>query len=156
VAVHIHLLWHVAGGAGTLAPDAVVKLAPYVTRYGQTLGCTVYAVGGADDHLHVLLELPPNKSYGALSDELTRATARFVREAYGPTNFAWDTEYDAVSVGDDELAEVTAYIAANADRHASGELVPAWEGDPGAMAGGDDETPDWLREALDFRRGGEG
>jgi REP element-mobilizing transposase RayT len=145
------MLWPVASG-DSLPVEAVERLAPYITRYGQTLGCTVTAVGGADDHLHVLFELPHDKTVARITDELQRASARFVRESYGAKLFAWG-DADAMSISPENVETVAAYVRENAARHDANDLLPSYEGDPGEMAAGDDETPDWLREALDFRRG---
>ena len=114
--------------------------------YGQTLGCVVSAVGGGDEHLHLLLELPHTKTLDEISGELTKASARLVREAFGPKNFAWDTAYEVSSVGPDDVETIAAYVRENAARHESGDLLPDYEGNPSEMAGSDDDTPDWLRK----------
>lgn len=154
--VVIHAVWWTAEASPVLPAGAPERLVPYVTRYAQTLGVTVTAAGGTEDHLHILFELPATRTLSEITDELQRATTRFVRETYRDVRlFAWDASaVDMTSISPENADEAAAYVRDNSAHHVSGDLIASLEGYPDTVAS-DDETPDWLREAMDFRRDGE-
>lgn len=156
--VIVHAVWWTAESGPALPAGAPERLVPYVTRYAQTLGVTVTAAGGTGDHLHLLFELPATRTLGEITSELQRATTRFVRETYQEARlFAWDASaVDMVSVGPDDAEATAEYVRNNSEHHVSGDLIAALEGYPDtAASSSDDDTPDWLREVMDFRRDSE-
>ena len=151
----VHLVWPVADAAETpLTAEALTRLRSYVPRYAETLGARAHAVGGVPDHLHVLLDFPPDKPLRSVEEELRRATQRFVRDTLGDRLFCW-AEVGAVyvSVSPSERETAAAYIAAQDERHAAGDLRDDWEAssteasEPPVDSDGE-EMPDWLRSAL--------
>ena len=146
----LHFRWGVAGGA--LTAPALAKLTPYITRYAETLNVRVIAVGGVSDHLHVLADIPPEMPADQFARDLLPPTARYLRDVGGVRSFAWDAAgVSVVSVSPGERAAVAAYLAEQEARHAAGDLEPAYEGGAAAVvaaAGGEDELPGWLAEAM--------
>jgi putative transposase len=156
VRVSVHMLWWTAENADSaLTPEIVERLVPYITRYAQTLGITVHAVGGTSDHLHILYDLPPKRTLDDVTRELTKTTTRFLRDVLNRRGFAWQEETLTESVGPENFAALAVYIQDNAARHASGDLEPAWEGgDDVETDGAEEEMPSWLREVLPGGRNG--
>jgi REP element-mobilizing transposase RayT len=147
----VHDLWWTDGDA-PLGEEMADSMRPYVTRYGQTLGITVLAVGGADDHLHVLYDAPSGKTPDEITAELQRATTRYVRETLGLRRFAWAEASAVFSVAPQDATEMTEYITNNAARHRENRIYPEHEGagfDADENADNDEnEIPAWLRDAL--------
>lgn len=151
----VHLLWPVAeAGETPLTSDARTRLRSYVARYAETLGAHAHAVGGIHDHLHVLIDFPPDKALRGVEDELRRASQRFLRDVLGDRLFAW-AEVGAcfASVSPAERETVIIYVETQEERHTAGDLRPEWEMSQETIAapatdGQDDEMPDWLRSAL--------
>jgi putative transposase len=150
IRISLHTLWPVAIGSPELTPDSIERLVSYATRYAQTLGIAVYGVGGTNDHLHLLVDLPPTMTMQQMLDELQRATARFLSEVLRMRGFAWATEDTCLeSIGPDQIAFVTDYIVENAAHHADGTTLEEWEFvQTGETVSPDDEVPDWLRDVL--------
>jgi putative transposase len=151
VHVPVHLIWRVAANSPALTPEAVERLVPYVTRYAQTLGILVYAVGGTTDHLHILYDLTPTRTLNDVTAELQKTTLRFLRDVLNLRGFAWDTEIRTEGIGPENRDALTDYIRENAVRHAENRLEPTWEGDDteeSAVSVSGDELPAWLREVL--------
>jgi len=160
--VLVHLYWPVADAAAApLTPEALQRLPSYITRYAETLGAKVQGVGGMEDHLHVLLMLPKNKTLQSIEDELQRATQRFLRDVGSSRSFLWASAGNrAVGVSLWDRETVADYLTDNAARHASGDLWAELEEEPvvtdaagssppaDKSAGGDEEIPEWLRKAM--------
>ena len=152
IRVVVQFLWAVKPGGPVLTAPAVELLGPYLRRYGETLGILVHAVGGVEDHLHLLLDIPPTLSVDEIHNELTRASARYAREILGDRAFDWDGEgWYVCSISPEQVDEVKAYVREQPERHApGGDLDPYLEGEPDEAGpeAGDEEPPDWLREVL--------
>ena len=147
--VLVHCRWFVAVSGARLDEAIVARLAPYITRYAQTLGVGVSAVGGASDHLHILLILPPDQTLARITDELQAATTRLLAGTLALRDFAWADVVEAESVGP-ESADLAAYITGNAAHHADGTTVAAWETNAPVVPDPKpaDARPPWLREAM--------
>ncbi|GAB4460405.1 MAG: hypothetical protein OHK0029_24350 [Armatimonadaceae bacterium] len=148
----LQTIWQIGKNSVPL-PEAVrSRLAPYITRYAQTLEMSVYAVGGTEDHLHILHNLPLDKPLQKNLDEIQKATVRFIREFPETSQFQWaDTMWIATFRAEDrELLE--GYVRENAVRHQTGRIVPEWEGTEfpadAPTDSAEDALPDWMREAA--------
>ncbi len=150
VEILLLLRWTVA--AGELTPAAVTKLGPYITRYAETLNTRVHAVGGVADHLHLLADIPPDMPAERVSKELHAPTARYLRDVLNVRDFAWEVAgVSVVSVSPGERELVVAYLADQEARHASGDLIPAYESGGAATvvpASTGEELPGWLVDAM--------
>jgi REP element-mobilizing transposase RayT len=145
----VHLRWQVGDpSAAPLTPEMLARLPQYVLRYAETLGTRVLGVGGAADHVHVLLDLSPSRTLQSVEDELLRSTQRFMRDLTG----------SYVSVSPTDSAVLLAYIAEQGEIHTGfGALRPEWEDAPEsttpavATAKDEDQIPEWLRSAMGER-----
>ncbi len=143
--IAVHARWAVAAASAPITLGAWDRLPSYVTRYAQTLGVPVHAIGGADDHLHLLFDLPTDKSFVAVNTELERAVARFLADLLPRRGFAWSAPDLLVqSVGAGEWEELRDYIAAHSARHAA-DIVAEWED---TSAPDEDSVPVWLRDIM--------
>lgn len=153
--VSVHTLWPVAEHSPELTEEALTRLVSYTTRYGQTLGIVVHAVGGINDHLHVLLDLPPTMTLQQVLDELPRATARFLSDVLKLKGFAWAVSDGGMeSVSPENVAFLASYVSENASHHADGTTLPEQEfgvREAGETTAAEDEVPAWLREAMPLK-----
>jgi REP element-mobilizing transposase RayT len=150
--ITIHCLWRVNRDGPELGAPAWERLPGYVTRYAQTLGVRVHAVGGGPDHLHWLFDLPSVRTVESVNDELRRASARYLAGRPDGAGFAWAAGVGAQSVSTSDSADLAAYIGENAARHATGQTIPEWEFAEFKDAEPEDELPAWLRSALSSER----
>ena len=147
----VHDLWWVAEEGTKLAEETIERLAPYIARYAQTLGVAVLAVGGAQDHLHVLYDLAPNRTADEVTAELQKTTARYLRDSLAVRGFAWAEASSIFSVSPHEVSGLREYIEENFQRHKDGRLVAVYEGVLEEDEGDDEEMPDWLRDVMENR-----
>lgn len=149
--LYYHLRWSTDGQAQTLTRESIARLDSYITRYAQTLGFQVHAVGGMADHVHIVVQAPPERPMLDVIHELRRATTRFGREGLALPGFAWDeAEQLWATVSPEDLARLLAYVDGQAARHAEGDVNLAWENQPvGEPETVREEPPTWLREAME-------
>jgi putative transposase len=80
-------------------------------------GMKALAVGGVDDHVHILLSLPSSMTIADAMREIKSESSRWMREEAGVPKFAWQEGYGAFSVGCAQVEETVAYIARQAEHH---------------------------------------
>ena len=134
--VFMHLVWATDGRRPLLHPTLEDGVHDLVRSKCRQLRCTVLAVGGMPDHVHLLVELHPTVSVSALAKEVkgasSHAAAHLLRA--GPS-FRWQTGYGAFSVSHRDVPRTTAYVLRQKEHHASGTLSSALEALPSPSTG---------------------
>jgi REP element-mobilizing transposase RayT len=94
----------------------------------EELGAEPVAVGGTDDHVHVLVRLPATLSLSELMRRIKGASAHLATHQLAPGEFfKWQGGYGAFSVSPRHLGRVRDYIARQREHHAIGSLLPTLE-----------------------------
>jgi REP element-mobilizing transposase RayT len=75
------------------------------------------AVGGTEDHVHMLLSLPATMSTATAMRVIKSGSSRWMHETGGRPLFAWQEGYGAFSLGWSQVEATTAYIAGQAEHH---------------------------------------
>jgi REP element-mobilizing transposase RayT len=111
VQTNIHLVFSTKERLKTISKQMQQRLWKYVTAIGQQNGILVHDVGGMEDHIHILLQLPAT---------LALAKAVYVIKAYSSKwmgrRFAWQKGYAAFSVSASNVPAVKKYIQ-NQEQH---------------------------------------
>lgn len=74
------------------------------------------AVGGTQDHIHLLLSLPSSRSIAKAMREIKSASSRWMHEN-GAGDFEWQEGYGAFSIGHAQLGATLDYIARQEEHH---------------------------------------
>lgn len=75
------------------------------------------AVGGTEDHIHILLSLPATKTVAQAMREIKQGSSRWMHETCGMAEFAWQEGYGAFSIGWNQVDATAAYIARQQEHH---------------------------------------
>jgi REP element-mobilizing transposase RayT len=85
-------------------------------------------IGGIEDHIHLLVELPATLAVADLVKHIKGSSAHLATQHLTPTtSFKWQGGYGAFSVSPGQTSRVRAYILGQAEHHARGTVVPEWE-----------------------------
>jgi len=74
------------------------------------------AAGGTNNHVHLLLRLPPVRGLSEAVRDLKANSSRYMSET--GVRFAWQDGYAAISVSPSQVSAVRAYIANQEQHHA--------------------------------------
>jgi putative transposase len=76
----------------------------------------VLAAGGTQNHVHLLLRIPPTRPVSESIRDLKANSSRYMSETSG--HFAWQDGYAAISVSPSQVDALRAYIAGQEQHHA--------------------------------------
>jgi REP element-mobilizing transposase RayT len=85
-------------------------------------------VGGVEDHVHLLIGLPPTLSVSDLIKNIKGSSSHLVTHEIKPGEFfKWQGSYGAFTVGHDGIDKVANYIRNQAIHHQQKSIIPTWE-----------------------------
>ena len=104
------------------------ELCNYIAGLIEKLNCFVQSIGGAEDHIHILLGLHPTISVSDCAQKIKANTSRFINEkGWVPGRFNWQEGFGAFSVSHSNLDSVRVYIANQAQHHTKQSFVEEFE-----------------------------
>ena len=122
-AIFIHLAWATKQRLPLI--DAALR-GPLYDAIGaacRKCGASVIAIGGVEDHIHLLVQLPLTISVADLMHQVKGMSSYLITHALHPsTAFKWQEGYGACSVSTYGLSRVQHYIAHQAEHHAANTL----------------------------------
>jgi len=118
VLLYVHVIWTVRGREALLSKPVRRVLLVHLQKEGEEKGLRVLAAGGADDHIHCLLQLMPSQNLAQVARSIRVLTADWLNEAkLLTTEFAWEEEYFAYSVSPSGVRQVIEFIGKQEEYH---------------------------------------
>jgi putative transposase len=123
-----HAVWGTKGRMPVIADSVAADIHRVITSKAQELGALVYAVGGMEDHVHVVASIPPRISIAEFVGQIKGTSAHVTNHVLLPEGaFTWQTEYGVVSFGGKKLDTVVKYVLEQRQRHQEKRLIPLLE-----------------------------
>jgi putative transposase len=94
--------------AKLISSDLQERLWQYLTGICHNIDLVPVAMGGMDDHVHMLFHLPPSRSLGDAMRLIKTNSSRWMNDHR--EGFAWQEGYGAFAVSASVLATVVRYI----------------------------------------------
>jgi REP element-mobilizing transposase RayT len=95
----------------TMSSDLRERLWPYMGGVARENEIKAPAVGGTDDHAHVLLSLPTTVTIAKAVQLIKGGTSKWVSATFpGRRHFEWQEGYGAFSIGVSQVKDTIAYI----------------------------------------------
>jgi putative transposase len=113
-----HIIFSTKDRRPLITPDCEVRLYDYIGGTIRALGGISLELNGAEDHVHLLAKLRPDR---ALSDVLRKLKANasgWMHRVFPRVqDFTWQRGYAAFTVSQSNVREVRAYIARQKQHH---------------------------------------
>jgi putative transposase len=114
----IHCVWSTKKREPSLTPTLRDRLYPYLGGIARENRITALAIGGAADHMHMLISLPPTLSVAKAVQLLKGNSSKWVHETFAQLRyFEWQQGYGAFSIGVSALNPTIAYIRNQTQHH---------------------------------------
>jgi putative transposase len=105
---YIHVIFSTQDRRKTIARQLQPELWAYLVGICKKNGIVTVAVGGVENHAHILLDLPPKLPLAKALNLLKANSSRWMGERVA--GFSWQEGYAAFSVSASNLDTVTRYI----------------------------------------------
>ena len=157
-----HLVWATKKRAPLLTPEVEPVIHGYLRQKALNLEATVYALNGVEDHVHMVVAIPPKISVAKFVGQVKgSASTRFNKSNAAETPFFWQAEYAVFSVDKKRLPNYVVYVNRQKEHHQENTTIPILErtrDDTTAVVHEDAppygmETAAWRRELEELATG---
>jgi REP element-mobilizing transposase RayT len=101
-----------------ITPALSQRLWPFLGGIARQNKMKAIAIGGAQDHIHLLLSLPPALSIAKAMQLIKGGSSKWIHETFLEQRlFAWQEKYGAFSVSFSQLDRISQYIKDQAEHH---------------------------------------
>ena len=118
---HSSLIYHIVFSTKDrekwFAVDFRPKLHAYLGGIVRNLDGTAYAVGGTDDHVHLLVGLKTSHVIPDLLRIVKAESSKWIKGELGRAAFAWQEGYGIFSVSASALEDVRKYVLRQEEHH---------------------------------------
>ncbi|MBI2865639.1 MAG: IS200/IS605 family transposase [Chloroflexi bacterium] len=115
------MVWTTKNRIPLITPDLDSSLIEYVTGKAVALETIVHAINGTEDHLHLVLSIPPKLSVSQTIGHLKGASSHWASEQIGHgQEFAWQRGYGIFSLGSRQLPNAVSYVRCQEEHHREG------------------------------------
>ncbi len=134
--IYLHLVWATWQRQPFVTSEIERAVHRCISDQARKLDCTVLAIGGMPDHIHLAVMTPTSVSAAQIAHRTKGVSSTLVRNQLRPNEFFnWQDGFAVFSFGPDHKDRVIAYIRNQKQRHAAGKLWDRWEETP-------DDDPD--------------
>jgi putative transposase len=123
-----HMIWGTANREPLIQTGFEATLHNVIAAKAKSLGAFVYAVGGVEDHIHLVASVPPRIALSNFIGQVKGNSSHFVNHELSlPCPFNWQAEYGVVSFGGKQLDMVARYVKGQRQHHLEGKVYPFLE-----------------------------
>ena len=126
--LHYHLIWSTQDREPSLTAEREKMFYGVLYKKGEELGLKIHAAGNVEDHVHVVVSIPPKLSVADCVRHFKGASAFAINHMAGSDGqFKWQGGYGALSIGERSLETVMAYAAHQKEHHHGNTTIAIYE-----------------------------
>ena len=111
-----------------IGPELEADLWRVIVGKAQRLGAMVHAVGGVEDHIHLVASVPPEIAVAEFVAQLKGSSSHFANHRPGTSvPFVWQPEYGVLSFDGKKLDDVVRYVKNQREHHQRKSTFPVFE-----------------------------
>src|SRR5579859_1651118 len=118
VSSYYHFVFSTKERRRLITPQLRERLWPFLGGIARQNKIKAIEVGGIEDHIHILLSLPPTMAISKAAQLIKGGSSKWIHETF-PVHrlFAWQEKYGAFGVSVSLLDKVVAYIRNQPEHH---------------------------------------
>lgn len=114
----MHIVFSTKGRRKLIAPEIRDRLHAYLGGIARDNDMKSLAVGGIDDHVHMLVSIPATTSLAKAVQLIKGGSSKWVHDTFpSMKDFAWQEGYGAFSIGVSGVDDTIAYINHQDEHH---------------------------------------
>jgi REP element-mobilizing transposase RayT len=128
VELYVHLVWGTFRRRPLISADIEADVFRVVAAKSLELHCVPCAIGGTEDHLHLLTRLHPSTPVARLVAEVKGVSSHLVTHRLAPgCFFRWQSGYGAFTISSADVPAVERYLLNQKQQHANWAIEPTLE-----------------------------
>ena len=110
--IYYHLVWATKNRQPLITPEKETVLYQYILGKANALRCIVHAIGGIENHVHLVVSIPPNLSVAEFVKNIKGSSAYHLNhQGFDPyLKFGWQDGYGVFSLGRKQLDIAVNYV----------------------------------------------
>jgi REP element-mobilizing transposase RayT len=117
--IFIHVVFAVRERGSLIRSEWRNELFKYITGIFKNKGLTLIAIGGVEDHIHILFGLAPSIALSDLVRDVKTASGAFINEKkFVKGKFYWQEGFGAFSYSRSQIEAVAKYVLDQEKHHA--------------------------------------
>lgn len=126
--VYIHCVWATWDRLPLITPHLQQQIYTSILNKCQEMNCEVLAIGGVEDHVHLVIQLAATVSLATLVREVKGSSSHLAARIGTPEAFfKWQGSYSVFSVSPEILPRVITYVGNQKEHHRLQTLQSEWE-----------------------------
>jgi putative transposase len=123
-----HAIWATWHRERLIVPEVEPVIHDLLRSKAVGLGATVFALNGMEDHVHLVISVPPKLALSEFIGKVKGSTStRFNKSGMMNRPLRWQEEYAVLSFDAKRLPQYVAYVQNQKAHHARAELIPLLE-----------------------------
>ena len=123
LALYVHLVWATWDRLPLIMPHMERRLYRCMEHEAQQAGCTVLALNGIVDHVHLVVSLPSTVTIAGLVKQVKGVSSHFANAVLSPDRqFKWQGGYGAFTISRWDVDKVVQYVKRQKEHHAGDDL----------------------------------
>ena len=120
--LYYHIVWATKGRMPTITSDIEDKVHQRIGARAVMEGGRVYAINGMEDHIHLVVSIPPSRMISKFIQIVKGSSAHLVNSELG-IPFSWQDGYGIFSVGPKGIDAAIEYVIAQKLHHQQGSTI---------------------------------
>ncbi|PSF34472.1 IS200/IS605 family transposase [Aphanothece hegewaldii CCALA 016] len=109
--LYYHLVWATKNRYPYLTSEKEKKLYPYIIGKADSLNTIIHAIGGIEDHIHLVASIPPSISITDFVKNLKGSSSHYLKtKLINSPKFFWQEGYGIFSLGRKQLDQAVNYV----------------------------------------------
>jgi REP element-mobilizing transposase RayT len=126
--LYLHLVWATWDRLPLITGAIQPRLYAAVAAKCYELRCEPLAIGGIEDHVHLLVRLHRTVAVAALAKHVKGSSSHLVTHEIAPDEFfKWQGSYGAFTLRKENVPQVRSYIEKQREHHEVDSLWEDWE-----------------------------
>jgi len=126
--LHYHLIWSTFEREPSITIEREKVFYGVLYKKAQELDIKIHAAGNVEDHVHLVLSIPPALAVADCIRHIKGASAYAINRMDGSDGkFKWQEGYGALSLGERSLPKVIAYVARQKEHHSQNRTSLVYE-----------------------------
>jgi hypothetical protein len=126
--VWLHTIFTTKNREPLINQNVEQRIYAFIRNELNEMGCSVRAINGMSEHLHILFLLNPQKSYAVVIKQIKGSSSHWINEQnIIQEKFAWQTGYAAYSVSESVSNKVYQYILNQKKHHNTKKFLKEYD-----------------------------